>query len=113
MNGRKRKAKQALVSGRASKTPVVLKVRTPDSLPARVIGLGLAGTGAAHFTAPRAFDTLTATAFPEKTRQWTYRNGFTELLLGLAITFRRTRPVGAIGSVAYVAFLANRVSSQR
>ncbi|WP_233531816.1 hypothetical protein [Antrihabitans sp. YC2-6] len=106
---RKRKAPRSS----ATQKPVILHVRTPDSLPVRMLGLGLAGTGAAHFTAPRAFDGITATAFPEKTRQWTYRNGMTELLLGLAIAFRRTRPVGAIGSVAYAAFLANRVSSQR
>ncbi|MBB5918839.1 putative membrane protein [Nocardia transvalensis] len=77
--------------------------------PARLFGLGLAGAGAAHFTAPQVFDQLTGVAFPSATRQWTYRNGFTELLLGLAIAYRRTRTVGAIGLIAYVAFLGSRV----
>ncbi|MVU81691.1 hypothetical protein GPX89_31190 [Nocardia sp. ET3-3] len=88
-----------------------MNARTPDSTTARLFGLGLAGTGAAHFTAPRAFDQLTATAFPRSTRSWTYRNGATELFLGLAITFRRTRVLGAVGLLAYVGFLGSRLAT--
>ncbi|WP_280264957.1 hypothetical protein [Nocardia wallacei] len=106
---RKRRASQALVEGRTPKNPVVLDARTPDSTAARLFGLGLAGTGAAHFTAPRVFDRLTGVAFPRSTRQWTYSNGCTELLLGLAITMRRTRTLGVVGLIAYVAFLGSRM----
>ncbi|PXX65598.1 hypothetical protein DFR70_104663 [Nocardia tenerifensis] len=95
---------------RPQQRPVVIKQRTPDSVRARAFGLGLAGTGAAHFTAPRAFDPLTARAFPRATRRWTYRNGLTELVLGLAITFRRSRPIGSIGFIAYLAFLGTRLA---
>lgn len=105
---KRRKATRALATGTSPQHPVVLTARTPDSLRARAFGLGLAGTGAAHFTAPRAFDPLTARAFPRATRRWTYRNGFTEMVLGLAITFRRSRPIGSVGFIAYLAFLAAR-----
>ncbi|GAB2544328.1 hypothetical protein [Nocardia heshunensis] len=110
---RKRQAAQALVEGKTPKNPVVINARTPDSTAARLFGLGLAGTGAAHFTAPAAFDRLTAVAFPRSTRNWTYRNGASELLLGLAITIRRTRVLGVIGLAAYVAFLGSRVAGGR
>ncbi|MFE3190778.1 hypothetical protein ACFXHA_17340 [Nocardia sp. NPDC059240] len=110
---RKRQAAQALVEGKTPKHPVVITARTPDSTAARLFGLGLAGTGAAHFTAPQTFDRLTGVAFPRSTRSWTYRNGASELLLGLAITFRRTRVLGVIGLAAYVAFLGSRVAGGR
>ncbi|KAA8890465.1 hypothetical protein F3087_04055 [Nocardia colli] len=110
---KRRKATRALAAGPPPEHPVVITARTPDSLRARAFGLGLAGTGAAHFTAPRAFDPLTARAFPRATRRWTYRNGFTEMVLGLAITFRRSRPIGSVGFIAYLAFLAARFSGAR
>ncbi|MFE9579479.1 hypothetical protein ACFYO1_24040 [Nocardia sp. NPDC006044] len=110
---KRRKATRALAAGKPPQQPVVLTARTPDSVRARAFGLGLAGTGAAHFTAPRAFDPLTARAFPRATRRWTYRNGFTEMVLGLAITFRRSRPIGSVGFIAYLAFLAARFSGAR
>ncbi|MGW4845461.1 hypothetical protein [Nocardia brasiliensis] len=97
----------------ATPRPVVQIQRPPDNVRARAFGLGLAGTGAAHFTAPRAFDPLTARAFPRATRRWTYRNGFTEMVLGLAITFRRSRPIGSVGFIAYLAFLASRLAGAR
>ncbi|MFF2554302.1 hypothetical protein ACFVUS_25100 [Nocardia sp. NPDC058058] len=108
---RQHRAEQALIAGKTPKNPVVITTRTPDSTRARLFGLGLAGTGAAHFTAPQIFDPLTGKAFPDSTRTWTYRNGFTELLVGLAITFRRTRPLGAIGFLAYIAFLTSRLTA--
>ncbi|MFC9432920.1 hypothetical protein [Nocardia sp. NPDC057030] len=110
---RRRRAARALAAGKPPQHPVVRTARTPDSARARAFGLGLAGTGAAHFTAPRAFDPLTARAFPHATRRWTYRNGFTEMVLGLAITFRRSRPIGSVGFIAYLAFLAARLSGAR
>ncbi|WP_405484967.1 hypothetical protein [Nocardia sp. NBC_00511] len=110
---RKRQASQALVAGQTPKHPVVITARTPDSKLARIFGLGLAGSGAAHFTAPQAFDPLTKQAFPRSTRNWTYSNGFTELLLGLAIFFRRTRALGVIGLLAYVGFLGSRLAGSR
>ncbi|MBL1074597.1 hypothetical protein JK358_09325 [Nocardia sp. 2] len=110
---RTKQAGQALVAGKTPKNPVVINARTPDSVPARLFGLGLAGAGAAHFTAPGAFEPLTKLAFPRDTRRWTYSNGLTELLLGLAITFRRTRALGAIGLFAYVAFLGSRFTGSR
>lgn len=110
---KRRKASRALAAGKPPRHPVVITPRAPDSLRARAFGLGLAGTGAAHFTAPRAFDPLTARAFPRATRRWTYRNGFTEMVLGLAITFRRSRPIGSVGFIAYLAFLGARFSGTR
>ncbi|QIS06973.1 hypothetical protein F5X71_35830 [Nocardia brasiliensis] len=109
----RRNARRARAAGTATPRPVVLTPRPPDSARARAFGLGLAGTGAAHFTAPRAFDPLTARAFPRATRRWTYRNGLTEMVLGLAITFRRSRPIGSVGFIAYLAFLASRLAGAR
>ncbi|WP_280407429.1 hypothetical protein [Nocardia brasiliensis] len=109
----RRKGRTAIAANTATPRPVVQIQRPPDSVRARAFGLGLAGTGAAHFTAPRAFDPLTARAFPRATRRWTYRNGFTEMALGLAITFRRSRPIGSVGFIAYLAFLASRLAGAR
>lgn len=110
MGKRERKAAQALVAGKTPKNPVVIHARRPDSLPVRLLGLGLAGVGAAHFTAPAAFDPFTAKAFAHDTRRWTYRNGASELVIGLAIASRRTRTLGGVGLAAYVAFLAGKYS---
>lgn len=104
---------QVLVAGRTPNKPLVINARSADSLPARLFGLGLAGAGVAHFTAPAEFDRLTAIAFPDNTRRWTYQNGFTELVLGMAVTFRRTRPAGVIGLIGYVAFLLNNAANRR
>lgn len=111
MGKREREVTQALVAGKKPKNPVVITARAPDSVPARIFGIGLAGVGAAHFTTPEAFDPLTGRAFPHDTRRWTYRNGASELAIGLAMISRRTRPLGGIGLVAYLAFLATRYAS--
>ena len=44
---------------------------------ARISGLGaaLAAAGLAHFAKPEAFESITATAFPNHTRRYTYVNG--------------------------------------
>ncbi|WP_255801812.1 hypothetical protein [Mycobacteroides abscessus] len=75
----------------------------------RAGGAGLAATGVAHFVAPQPFESISKVAFPEDTRRWVYQNGVTELLLGLALAFRRTRIVGGLGGLAYVAFLVSRL----
>ncbi|MEU6732810.1 hypothetical protein ABZ929_06330 [Streptomyces physcomitrii] len=79
----------------------------------RLLGLALAGTGAAHFAVPAAFEPLSAKVFPEDTRQWIYRNGATELALGLALTSPRTRRLGTLGLAAYGAWLASRALAKR
>ncbi|MDV6011862.1 hypothetical protein [Haloechinothrix sp. LS1_15] len=79
----------------------------------RIVGLLLAGTGAAHFAAPQAFESVSEAAFPEDTRQWVYRNGATEVALGLALTSSRTRKLGVAGLVAYGGWLASRVLMNR
>jgi uncharacterized membrane protein len=79
----------------------------------RIAGILLVGTGAAHFAAPRFFDPISKAAFPEDTRQWTYRNGATEVALGLALTTRKTRLLGLAGTAAYAYWLVNRVRANR
>ena len=75
----------------------------------RVLGLGLAATGVAHFISPRLFEPITKPAFPENTTRWTYSNGACETLIGLAIANKLTRTVGYVGLIGYVGFLASRV----
>lgn len=75
----------------------------------RLLGLGLAGTGVAHFAAPVLFQPITRWVFPIDTRQWIHRNGATETLVGVALAGRRTRRIGVLGLVAYVGFLSTRV----
>ena len=79
----------------------------------RLAGLLLAGTGAAHFAAPQVFEPITKTAFPEDTRQWTYRNGAIEVALGLALTTRKTRLLGLAGTAGYGYWLSGRVRANR
>jgi uncharacterized membrane protein len=79
----------------------------------RLAGLLLAGTGAAHFAAPQVFDPISKAAFPDDTRQWTYRNGATEVALGLALTTRKTRLLGLAGTAGYTYWLAGRVRANR
>ncbi|HEY0542948.1 MAG TPA: hypothetical protein VGD53_31620 [Actinoallomurus sp.] len=79
----------------------------------RLAGLLLAGTGAAHFAAPQVFDPISKAAFPDDTRQWTYRNGAAEVALGLALTTRKTRLLGLAGTAGYAYWLAGRVRANR
>lgn len=78
----------------------------------RLLGLALAGTGAAHFVAPAAFEPVSRKAFPDDTRRWVLRNGATEVAIGLAIAGSRTRTVGVVGFAAYGAWLAFRTLSR-
>ncbi|WP_158886734.1 hypothetical protein [Amycolatopsis anabasis] len=75
---------------------------------ARLFGLLLAGTGAAHFAAPALFEPMSKVAFPTDTQSWVYRNGATEVALGLALTSKRTRKLGAAGLAGYVLWLGSR-----
>jgi uncharacterized membrane protein len=79
-----------------------------DAILPRVLGLGLAATGVAHFISPKLFEPITKPAFPENTARWTYSNGASETLIGLAIANKPTRAVGYVGLVGYVGFLASR-----
>ncbi|MCW2904720.1 MAG: putative secreted protein [Streptosporangiaceae bacterium] len=79
----------------------------------RNAGVLLAATGAAHFAVPKRFEAVTALAFPENTGQWVYRNGATELALGLALAVPRTRKLGAAGVAAYTAWLGTRARAGR
>ncbi|AMT70595.1 DoxX family protein [Mycobacteroides immunogenum] len=118
---RRKKALKLLVDGQPAATLVTTKVGPSlferltvlianlIRLGFRAGGAGLAATGVAHFVAPQPFESISKVAFPEDTRRWVYQNGFTELLLGLALAFRRTRIVGSLGGLAYVAFLVSRV----
>ena len=86
-----------------------IDTQSRDAVLPRVAGFGLAATGLAHFVSPRAFEPTTKLVFPENTTQWTYSNGATETLVGLAIANKRTRKIGYVGLVAYIGFLASRV----
>ncbi|MGH3726649.1 MAG: hypothetical protein ACRDUS_21285 [Mycobacterium sp.] len=118
---RRKKALKLLVDGQPTATLVTTKVgpslfQRLSVLIANLIrigfragGAGLAATGVAHFVAPQPFESLSKVAFPEDTRRWVYQNGVTELLLGLALAFRRTRIVGSLGGLAYIGFLVSRL----
>ncbi|CRK56040.1 hypothetical protein [Alloactinosynnema sp. L-07] len=79
----------------------------------RLLGISLALTGAAHFVVPKAFESVSRMAFPEETGRWIKRNGATELAIGLALTADRTRTAGAVGLVAYGAWLGSRLLKNR
>ncbi|MEV6913278.1 hypothetical protein [Amycolatopsis sp. NPDC051071] len=79
----------------------------------QVLGLTIAATGLAHFAAPSAFEPVTRMAFSGDTRRWTYRNGATELAIGLAIAAGPTRKAGAAGLAVYAGWLAKRVLARR
>lgn len=79
----------------------------------RILGLLLAAVGLAHFAKPGAFDSITASAFPNDTRRHTYINGGVETALGVALTAHKTRRLAAAGAVAYVAYLGLNVARAR
>jgi uncharacterized membrane protein len=76
-------------------------------------GLGLAGTGLAHFVKPEAFESLTATAFPENTQQHLYIDGAAETVLGLALAVPKTRKLAVVGLLGYGGYLAANVLKNR
>ncbi|KFU78634.1 hypothetical protein SAMN04489729_6680 [Amycolatopsis lurida] len=79
----------------------------------KLLGLGIAATGLAHFAAPAAFEPVTKLAFADDIRNWTYRNGATELAIGLAIAAAPTRKAGFAGLAVYAAWLGKRVLARR
>lgn len=84
-------------------------------LTTRTTGTLLTGIGATHFLTPSLYEPATMTAFPTNTRAWVYRNGATEIILGLALRSKRThlRQTGTAGLAAYTLGLAVKALSSR
>ena len=80
---------------------------------ARIIGLGVAGTGVAHFVKPEVFDNLTEQAFPRETRKHLYIDGGIETAIGLGLASPKTRKLAVIGLLGYGAYLAGNVVRNR
>jgi len=80
------------------------------STAARVAGLILTGTGAAHFLTPDTFESLLRPVFPLNTRWHVYVNGVKETLLGLGIVASRTRRVALVAVVVHVIRLARNAT---
>ncbi|MFC8179784.1 hypothetical protein CH293_15585 [Rhodococcus sp. 14-2470-1b] len=76
----------------------------------KAFGIGLAATGAAHFVVPEAFEPITKRPFPKDTRDWITRNGATELVVGAAIAYPKTRKIGLVGLGAYVGWLGYNIA---
>ena len=86
------------------------KSKTSGGFLPKAFGIGLAATGAAHFVVPEAFEGITKLPFPKDTKTWISRNGATELAVGAAITYPKTRKVGLVGLGAYVGWLGSNVA---
>ncbi|WP_458319087.1 hypothetical protein [Mycolicibacterium brisbanense] len=84
-----------------------------DSTLAKLAGLGLAGTGVAHFVKPQLFESITKSAFPKDTHKHIYTNGGIETALGLGLILRKTRKLALAGTVGYVAYLAGNAARNR
>lgn len=84
-----------------------------NSTVARFAGLGVVGVGVAHFVRPQLFESITKSAFPRDTRRHIYTNGGIETALGLALSAPRTRRLGAVGTVAYLTYLAGNAARNR
>ncbi|MDT5013606.1 MAG: hypothetical protein QOH57_5223 [Mycobacterium sp.] len=80
---------------------------------ATVGGLGLAGMGLAHFVKPDAFESVTATAFPENTQQHIMTDGAAETILGLALVVPKTRRLAIIGLLGYGGYLGANAFKNR
>jgi uncharacterized membrane protein len=79
---------------------------------ARFSGLAVAGTGLAHFTSPRLFEPITKLSFPRNVRQHVYTNGSIETVLGLTFASRKTRSLGTVGLIGYLAYLGGNTIRQ-
>lgn len=84
-----------------------------DSRAAKVAGLALAGTGLAHFVAPKMFEPITVASFPNNTRRHVYTNGSLETVIGLALSAPKTRRLGVAGLLGYAAYLAGSTVRSR
>ena len=78
----------------------------------RTVGVLLAGVGASHFVAPDVYEPMTSAVFPEDTREWVYRNGASELAIGLALATgkRPLRRIGLVGLAGYLAWLGGNAA---
>jgi hypothetical protein len=84
-------------------------------LSTRTAGTALAFVGASHFVTPGLYEPATTLAFPTNTRDWVYRNGATEVVLGLTLRSRRTqlRRLSVAGIAGYLLWLGvNTVKSR-
>ena len=85
-----------------------MSARTP------VIGAALAAVGLAHFARPQAFESITASAFPDNVRRHTYVNGGIETALGVGLAVPKTRRLAVAGAVGYLVYLVvNAVRARR
>lgn len=84
-----------------------------NSTLAKLAGLGLVGTGVAHFVKPQLFESITRPAFPKDTQKHLYTNGGIETALGLGLILRKTRKLALAGTVGYVAYLAGNAARNR
>ncbi|MDP9168267.1 MAG: hypothetical protein M3O32_19720 [Actinomycetota bacterium] len=78
-----------------------------------VIGLALAGTGAAHFVRPELFVGITKSAFPTDTDRYLKINGGLETALGLGLAVPQTRKPALVGLLGYGGYLAVNVVRNR
>ncbi len=80
-----------------------------NSRVAVLAGLGLAGTGVAHFVKPELFESVTKSAFPRDTEKYIKANGAIETAIGLGFAARKTRKLAVLGLLGYGAYLAANV----
>jgi hypothetical protein len=80
---------------------------------AKVAGLAVAGVGLSHFTSPQLFDGITKTAFTRNTPQRVYNHAGDETALGLGLSSAKTRPLAAVGTIGYLAYLAGNAARNR
>jgi uncharacterized membrane protein len=83
-----------------------------SKLPA-LVGLGVAGIGAAHFVRPELFEGITKSAFPQDTDRHLKTNGAIETAIGLGLAAPKTRKLAALGSLGYAGYLAVNVARNR
>ena len=85
---------------------------TRSKLPA-LVGLTLAGTGAAHFVRPELFESITKSAFPKDTERYLKINGGLETALGLGLAVPQTRKLALAGLLGYGGYLAVNIVRNR
>jgi uncharacterized membrane protein len=80
---------------------------------ARFNGLTMAAIGIAHLVKPEIFEPISASAFPENTRQHVYINGGIETALGLGFALPKTRKAALVGLIGYVGYLGVSAARNR
>ena len=68
-----------------------------------VLAALLAGAGVTHFAVPGPYVAIVPRQLPGSPRAWTYVSGAAELAVAAAITSRRTRRWGGLGTAALFA----------